>query len=52
MSAEFYGIRYLYTLAKIERGLSGLGGFPLIDLDENPRRFGKSAQSAFYPTDG
>jgi len=26
----------------MERGLSGFGGFPLIDLDENPHKFGKS----------
>jgi hypothetical protein len=31
------------AIGQIERGLSGLGGFPLIDLDEDPRRFGKSA---------
>jgi hypothetical protein len=36
----------------MDRGFFGSGGFPLIDLDENPRRFGQSAQSAFCPTDG
>jgi hypothetical protein len=36
------------AIGQIERGLSGFGGFRLIDLDKNQRRFGKSAQSAFY----
>jgi hypothetical protein len=32
----------------MERGLSGSGEYPRISLDENPRKFGISAQSAFY----